>query len=161
MFFNLYFLGFLLVLAVHRSNAFPQYLSTTHCHVAMEAGVVMMGQTVVDSEKRSIKVTSKDGKQITSGEVISSLDDVEVSLEPKMMHAAFEVQSSENAVRFDGGSCDKKNRTWKQGILEYVGDGSKSTTVTIVSTWGSSANVYTTKPFSFTYDPMLKPSNEL
>lgn len=134
-------------------NAFPQYLTTSHCHVAMQSGVVMMGQTVVNSEKRYIKVMS-DGKQIQLDEVVTSLDDVEISLEPKMMHAAFEIQSSENDVRFDGGSCDGKKRTWKQGILEYIGDGTKATTITIISTWGSSANVYQAKPFTFTYAPV-------
>ncbi len=134
--------------------AFPQYLTTTHCHVPMKVGVVMMGQTVIDSEKRSIKVIH-EGKEVQSGEIIYSLSDVEVLLEPKMMHAAFEVYSSENDVRFDSGGCDGKIRAWKHGVLEYFGNSAISTNITIFSTWGSSANVYQAPPFSFVFSPPL------
>jgi hypothetical protein len=132
---------------------FPQYLIGTHCRVPMDTGTVMMGVEVVDSNKRVIKVNSS-GSPVRSGDVIHSLDDVDVFIAPKTAHVAYEVTSTDSSVRFDGGHCTNKSRAWKLGTLEHVVASSPiETTVTIVATWGSGSAVFRSPPFTFTYSP--------
>lgn len=141
-----------LLLTIRSVSGFANYMTHGYCHVPMEVGTEIMGQNVVESTARILKVF-RQGSEVVNGSTVPDLSGVMVSLEPKIYQMVLECSVG---VIFENPKCDgRRTNANNASITPYPAEWDGELKIRIVGAWanGYMEGVRLTQPFYFSVSP--------